>query len=164
MRTFQVTILCTCVWWADACVVWLHIFTVMRLAVHGEAAKHEKKLTFYANKISRWAVAQQSNTWSIRVPRIPNWSPWWYSWHKALQFGDLLVTSKVWVRRVAMMTLRSDQQGDTDKLTDGRKWLNYGTSGHIPHPGHLLFAHVVKFFFCEAHHLLAVDISCTSQL
>jgi hypothetical protein len=34
-------------------VVWLYIFTVMGLAVHGEAAKHTKKLTFYAIKISR---------------------------------------------------------------------------------------------------------------
>ncbi len=39
-----------------------------------------------------------------------------------------------------------------------------GTSSHTPHAGHLPFAHIVTFFFCEARHLLAVDISCTSRL
>jgi hypothetical protein len=51
------------VWWADTCVVWLHIFTVVGSAAHGEAAKHTKKLTFYADKISRWDVAQQIPGW-----------------------------------------------------------------------------------------------------
>jgi len=48
MKTFEVTILC--VWWADSCAMWSHISTAMGSAVHGEAAKHEKKLTIYANK------------------------------------------------------------------------------------------------------------------
>jgi len=38
------------VWWADSGAVWLHMSTTMRLVVHGEAAKYEKKITFYANK------------------------------------------------------------------------------------------------------------------
>jgi len=38
------------VWWADSGAMWSHISTAMGSAVHGEAAKHEKKLTFYANK------------------------------------------------------------------------------------------------------------------
>jgi hypothetical protein len=36
------------------------------------------------------------------------------------RFSDLLVTSKVRVRRVAMMTLSSDQQGDTFALFRGQ--------------------------------------------
>ena len=38
------------VWWADSGALWSHISTAMGSAVHGEAAKREKKLTFYANK------------------------------------------------------------------------------------------------------------------
>ena len=38
------------VWWADSGAVWAHTSTAMGPAVHGKAAKHEKKLTFYANK------------------------------------------------------------------------------------------------------------------
>ncbi len=77
-----------------------------------------KKLTFYANKISRWAVAQQipgqlgSPGYQIDPHDIPDTKHClllliWLIWRP-----DLLVTSKVWVRRVAMMTPRSDQQGD----------------------------------------------------
>ncbi len=33
-----------------ACAVWSHILTAVESAVHGEAAKRNKKLTFYANK------------------------------------------------------------------------------------------------------------------
>ncbi len=40
------------------------------------------------------------------------------------RFGDLLVISKVQVRRVAMMTLRSDQQGD---ISIGIVWIKGNT-------------------------------------
>ena len=47
------------VWWADSGAVWSHISTAMGLAIHGKAAKHEKKLTFYPNKSIDGAVAQR---------------------------------------------------------------------------------------------------------
>ena len=37
-------------WWAVAYAIWLLIITVVGSAVHGEAAKHEKKLIILANK------------------------------------------------------------------------------------------------------------------
>jgi hypothetical protein len=37
------------------------------------------------------------------------------------------------------------------KLTREEKGIKEKTSGHIPHPGHLLFAHIVTFFFLVRH-------------
>ncbi len=65
---------------------------------------------------------------------------YWFGW-----FSDLLVTSKVRVRMVAMMTLRSDQQGDKIKANDIgiqaskavlqlvvaiKQWPNFGYGAH----------------------------------
>ena len=46
---FQVTIICACMVGRRLCHMVAHI-TAMGLLVHGEAAKNENTLTFYANK------------------------------------------------------------------------------------------------------------------
>ena len=58
MRTFEVTILCACMVGRQRCRVVAHIY------YHGvgkklRSSKTRKKLTFYANKISRQAVARR---------------------------------------------------------------------------------------------------------
>jgi hypothetical protein len=83
------------------------------LKVNGEKTK---KLRFYATKISRCAVALQipgglgSPGYKIDPHNIPNPK------HSLLiligSIWGLLDTSKVRICRVAMMTQRSDQQGD----------------------------------------------------
>jgi hypothetical protein len=58
MRTFEVTILCACMVGSHLCRMVAHIYC---RGVGGSRwmGKTWKKLAFYANKICRWAVAQQ---------------------------------------------------------------------------------------------------------
>jgi hypothetical protein len=99
-------------WWAVACAVWLHILTAVGLAVHGEAAKREKKLTFYANKsvdglqlgkyladFGKWGtILIVTSCLTLSMPYFASGG----------HFSDLLRCSKVRQLKVAI----DDQQGD----------------------------------------------------
>jgi len=85
-------------------------------AVHGEAAKREKKLTFYANKsvdglqlseyladFGKWGtILIVTSCLTLSMPYFTSGG----------HFSDLLRCSKVRQLKVAIVTLRSDQQGD----------------------------------------------------
>ncbi len=101
--------------WAVACAVWLHILTAVGSAVHGEAAKREKKLTFYANKsvdglqLSKYlADFKKWGTILIITSCLTLSMPYFTS---GGHFSDLLRCSKVRQLKVAIVTLRSNQQG-----------------------------------------------------
>ncbi len=95
----------------------MHILTAEELAVHGEAAKREKKLTFYANKsvdglhlseyladFGKWGtILIVTSCLTLTLPYFTSGG----------HFSDLLRCSKVRQLKVAIVTLRSDQQGDT---------------------------------------------------
>ena len=92
----------------------------MGSAVHGEAAKREKKLTFYANKsvdglqlseyladFGKWGtILIVTSCLTLSMPYFTSGG----------HFSDLLRCSKVRQLKVAIVTLRSDQQGDTFNL------------------------------------------------
>ncbi len=88
----------------------------MGSAVHGEAAKRKKKLTFYANKsvdglqlreyladFGKWGtILIVTSCLTLSMPYFISGG----------HFSDLIRCSKVQQLKVAMVTLRSDQQGD----------------------------------------------------
>ncbi len=88
----------------------------MGSAVHGEAAKREKKLTFYANKsvdglqlseyladFGKWdTILIVTSCLTLSMPYFTSGG----------HISDLLRCSKVRQPRVTIVTLRSDQQGD----------------------------------------------------
>ncbi len=94
----------------------MHILTAEGSAVHGEAAKCEKKLTFYANKsvdvlqlseyladFGKWGtILIVTSCLALTMPYFTSGG----------HFSNLLRCSKVQQLKVAIVTLRSDQQGD----------------------------------------------------
>ncbi len=90
----------------------------MGSAVHGEAAKRELKLTFYANKsldglqlgkylanFGKWGtILIVTSCLTLSMPYFTSGG----------HFSDLLRCSKVQQLKVAIVTLRSDQQGDSN--------------------------------------------------
>jgi hypothetical protein len=94
----------------------MHILTAVGLAVHGEAAKREKKLTFYTNKsvdgLQLGEYLADFGKWGtiLIVTSCPTLSMPYFT--SGGHFSDLLRCSKVQQLKVAIVTLRSDQQGD----------------------------------------------------
>ncbi len=92
----------------------------MGLAVHGEAAELDKKLTFYANKsvdglqlgeyladFGKWGtILIVTSCLTLSMPYFTSGG----------HFSDLLRCSKVRQLKGAIVTLRSDQQGDTVRI------------------------------------------------
>ncbi len=91
----------------------------MGSVVHGEAAKRKKKLTFYANKsvedglqLSKYlADFGKWGTILIVTSCLTLSMPYFTS---GGHFSDLLRCSKVRQLKVAIVILRSDQQGDRE--------------------------------------------------
>ncbi len=115
MRTFEVTILCACIVGSRLCRMVAHTYWC---GVGGSwwSSKTQKKLTFYANKsvdglqLSKYlADFGKWGTILIITSCLTLSMPYFTS---GGHFSDLLRCSKVRQLKVAIVTLRSDQQGD----------------------------------------------------
>jgi hypothetical protein len=97
------------------------------LAVHGEAAKREKKTNFYANKsvdgMQLGEYLADFGKWGpiLIVTSCLTLSMLYFT--SGGHFLDLLRCSKVRQLKVAIVTLRSDQQGDT--VVDGSVQIKF---------------------------------------
>ncbi len=115
MRTFEVTILCACIVGSRLCRMVAHTYCC---GVGGSwwSSKTQKKLIFYANKsvdglqLSEYlANFKKWGTILIVTSCLTLSMPYFTS---GGHFSDLLRCSKVRQLKVAIVTLKSDQQGD----------------------------------------------------